>query len=283
MLRLMGVAIDKLHTDLLGKSKLNFLAVRGPELGHALLHRFRVVFNLRLTNTLLLSKDLAGDSGQSDGLIDTGFYGLGIPNTNLNINWCDNRNVVSSFLSNLLAVLVTIGLVSMSISWLAHSDHLSIGLLHKRHLNSFCGGVFIFLLVIVGAHLIGDGLSRLCAYGAAHIIAVLSVHHTLNSQHLVLTHGLKSRGTDFSNLNNILNSAVVLGVLITISRISRRSMVIPWSWLVAIGLRMVRLRRGRVGTIRGRWVTIDMAAIRISTSSRAWGWHSIGVHQRENG
>ena len=213
---LLGVAVDQLNTDLLGELELNLLAVGLGELGHTLLDGLGVILNLGLSNALLLGDDLARDSGKGDGLVDAGLDGLGVTDTDIDIDRGDNGDIVGSLLGDLLAVLVSISMVSMAIAGLADSHHLDISLLLEGNLNGLGSGVLVLLVVVVAADLIVDGLNGLSADSAGNIVAVLSINNPLDGQLNILTDGLESGGADLSLLGDVLDSAVVTGLLIAI-------------------------------------------------------------------
>ena len=70
-------------------------------------------------------------------------------NSDRDIYRADNRHIVGGFLSNFLAVVVSVtAITSMSVSsgsWLADSNHLDVSYLFKGDLNSFGSSVFSFL------------------------------------------------------------------------------------------------------------------------------------------
>ena len=121
-LNLMGVlsiSIVDFLANLLGESKLNSLTSRSSKLGDALLRGNSGVFNLWDSDALLLSEVLTADSWERDWLVDTGLDWLRVGNLNSWLNRGDNRDIVASLLGNLLAVVVSIAVVSVSWGWLA--------------------------------------------------------------------------------------------------------------------------------------------------------------------
>jgi len=232
-----GIAIDDLNTHLLGEGELNGLAGRGSQLGDALLKGLSHFLNLGHSDALVLSEILAGDSGKTDGLVDTGLDGLGVGHIDSGLHRGDNRNVVAGLLGNLLAVVVAIALVAISSisSRLADSDHLGLALLVEGDLHSLGTGGLSLGLVRVGADLVVNLLSGLCADSPGDVIALLLVNDGLPHQLHGVAHSLESGHTHLSLLNHILDRAVVLGVLVavTVGRsvvAIRRSMVtIRWS------------------------------------------------------
>ena len=147
---LMSVSVDKFDTDLLGEGELDLLAGGGSQLGLAFGNDLNGIFNLGDDDGLLLREIFAGDTGKRDGLVDAGLDGLGVGNGDIDIDGGDDGHVVGGFLSDLLAVVVSIRVsVSVSVSRLADSDHLDIGLLLEGNLNSLGSGSFFLLLVRV--------------------------------------------------------------------------------------------------------------------------------------
>jgi len=207
-LNLMGVlsiSIVDLLANLLGESKLNSLASRSSKLGDALLRGNSGVFNLWDSDALLLSEVFTADSWERDWLVDTGLDWLRVGNLNSWLNRGDNRDIVASLLGNLLAVVVSIAVVSVSWGWLADGDHLGVTLLLVRNLNSLgCCGLSL-LLVRVGADLIVNNRDTLSTDSTGDWVALLHVNDDLGSDLNVLTDSLKSRGAHFSRLNNINN------------------------------------------------------------------------------
>merc|ERR1712203_935597 len=74
---IMSVSVHNLNTHLLGQSQLNGLAGGGSQLGDALLEGLGNILNLGDGDALLGGQILAADSGQRDGLVETGLDGLG--------------------------------------------------------------------------------------------------------------------------------------------------------------------------------------------------------------
>lgn len=150
-LGLMSVSVDKFDTDLLGEGELDLLAGRGSQLGLAFGDGLGGIFNLRDDDGLLFGKIFAGDTGKGDGLVDASLDGFGVGNGDIDIDRSDNGDVVSGFLGNFLAVVVSVSRVSVSVSvsGLADGDHLDIGLLLEGNLNGLGSGSFFLLLVRV--------------------------------------------------------------------------------------------------------------------------------------
>jgi len=229
-----SISIDDLNTDLLGEGELNSLAGRGSKLGNTLLKGLRNFLNLGDSDALLFREILTGDSGKADGLVDTGLDGLGVGDINSRLNRGDNRDVVAGLLSNLLAVVVSISVSISSISsWLADGHHLGLALLLEGDLNSLGGGGLSLGLVGVGADLIVNLLSGFRADGSGDSVALLLVNNILPGQLNRVAHSLKGRGAHLSSLNNILNGAVVLGVLVAVTvgrsmTIRRSRVTVSW-------------------------------------------------------
>ena len=227
-LRVMGISIDKLNTDLLGEGKLNLLASWSIQLSDTLFNRLSSILNFWNNDAPVLSDVLAADTGQEDWLVDAGLDWLWVGNSNRNINGSDNWDVVEGLLSNFTAVVMAITSITMTMavtmgSWLANSDHLNILLLLEGDLNSLGGGVLLLLLVAVGADLVGDLLNGLSADGPGHVIAELNINNLLDGQVDIGTRGLECWGANICNLSYILHSAVELWLLISIG----------WLWVIS--------------------------------------------------
>ena len=282
---ILGVAVDELLADLLGQGELDLLALGPSQGGDTLLHRLGGVLDLGLGNALLLNKDLAADAGEGDGLVDAGLDGLGVADANLDITRGDNGDIVGCLLLDLLAVLVAVLLVTMTVAGLAHGHHLGVALLLEADLHSLGGGVLVLLVVAIAAHLIVDHLGALRADSAGDIIAVLSVNNALDGQLDIGALGVKSGRADLGNLDNILNAAVVLGLLIaTIGRLGmvRSRLGVVGSWLMMVG--RLRLVGGRLRMIGGRlrmvgcWLGVVRSRLRVVGSRlRVMGLGSIVV------
>jgi len=149
-----SMSIDKLHTDLLGESELHVLASRSSKLCDALLRCCSCFLNLWDSDTLLSSQVFTGYSYQGDWLVDTGLDWLRVGNLNCGLGGGNNGDIVASLLGNLLAVVVSVAVVSVSWGWLTDGDHLGVAHLLVRNLNSLGGGTFSLLLVRVSADLI---------------------------------------------------------------------------------------------------------------------------------
>ncbi len=213
-----SISVNDLNTDLLGEGQLNGLAGGGSQLGDALLEGLGDILNLGDGDALLLGQILAGDSGEGNGLVDTGLDGLGVDNLNGGLNRGDDGNVVASLLGDLLAVVVAVAAISVAVvgSGLAHGDHLGDALLLEGNLNGLGGGGLRLGLVGVGTDLVVNLLDGLSADGSGDGVALLLVDDGLSHQLDGVAHGLESGGAHLSGLNNILDGAVVLGVLITV-------------------------------------------------------------------
>ena len=161
-----------------------------------------------------------------------------VGNLNSWLNGGDNRDIVAGLLGNLLAVVVAIALVTISSisSRLADSDHLGLALLVEGDLHSLGTGSLSLGLVGVGADLIVNLLSGLCADSPGDIIALLLINDGLPHQLHGVAHSLESGHTHLSLLNHILDRAVVLGMLITISWLMVGWLVITsisWGWSIS--------------------------------------------------
>jgi len=227
----LSMTIDKLDTDLLGESQLDGLTGGGGELGDALLKGLGDILNLGDGDALLLSEVLAADSWEADGLVHTGLDGLGVGDLNGGLNNGDNGDIVTGLLGNLIAVVVAVSTMSITVSMgsrLADGNHLGLALLGEANLNSLSGGVLALGLVVVSTDFVVNDLNRLGADGSGDGVALLLVNNSLPHKLNGAADSLKGGSADLSGLNNISDCAVVLGLLITISRgvvVSRGSMV----------------------------------------------------------
>merc|ERR1712117_338258 len=223
----MGISVHKLNTDLLGEGQLNLLAS----------------WLIQLSDALLIGEVLTADTGQEDWLVDAGLDWLGVGNRDWDSDGGDNWDVVLGLLGDLVAVVVSVSTMSVSTvsiavsSWLADSDHLGVGLLLEGDLNSLGGGVLLLLLVAVGADLIGDLLNGLSADSPGHVIAELNIDDLLDGQLNIGTGGLEGWGADISDLGDIPDGAVVLGLLIAVVGlvVSWGSVVVGWGSVVSWG------------------------------------------------
>jgi len=148
---------------------------------------------------------LAADSWKRDWLVDTGLDWLRVGNLNSWLNRGDNRDIVASLLGNLLAVVVSVAVVSVSWGWLADGNHLGVTLLVKGNLNSLGSCGFSLLLVRVGADLVVDLLDALGTDGTGDWVALLYIDNDLDGKLNWVADSLKSWGANFGSFNNILN------------------------------------------------------------------------------
>jgi len=204
-MNILSISIVDLLANLLGESKINSLASRSSKLGDALLFNLNIILHLRDSDTLLLSEILAADHNQINWLVDTGLDWLRVGNLNSWLNRGDNRDIIASLLGNLLAVVVSVAVVSVSWGWLADGNHLGVTLLLVRNLNSLGSCGLSFLLVRVGADLIVNNCHTLSAYGTGDWVALLHVNDDLGGDLNVLTDSLEGRGANLSRFNNINN------------------------------------------------------------------------------
>ena len=100
-----------------------------------------------------------------------------VGNLNSWLNRGDNRDIVASLLGNLLAVVVSITVVSVSWGW----------------------------LVRVGADLIVNFLNALGTDSTGDWVALFYINNDLDSKLNEVADSLKSGGADFGGPNNILN------------------------------------------------------------------------------
>jgi len=205
LMNILSISIVDLLADLLGESELNILASRSSKLGDALLRSLSGILNLWDSDALLLGKVLTADSWERDWLVDTGLDWLRVGNLNSWLNRGDNRDIVASLLGNLLAVVVSVAVVSVSWGWLADGNHLGVTLLVEGNLNSLGSCGFSLLLVRVGADLVVDLLDALGTDGTGDWVALLYINNDLDGKLNWVADSLKSWGANFGRFNNILN------------------------------------------------------------------------------
>ena len=128
-----------------------------------------------------------------------------VGNLNSWLNRGDNRDIVASLLGNLLAVVVSIAVVSISWGWLADGDHLGVTLLLEGNLNGLGSGFLSLLLVRVGADLVVNFLYALGTDSTSNSVALLHILDVLAGEFYWVANSLQSWGAHFSSLNNILN------------------------------------------------------------------------------
>jgi len=244
---IVGKSVHDLDTDLLGKGELNSLASGGSQGSDTLLKSLRNNLDLWDSDTFLFGEVFAADSWEGDRLVYTGLDWLRVGNGNSGLNDSDNGDIVASLLGNFLAVVVSISTMSttMSISVLgrlADGDHLGLALLAERNLNSLGGSLLTLRLVRVGADLVVDLLDALGTDGTGDSVALLNILYALTGEFDWGADCFQSWGANFSSLDNILNGAVVLGVLITIAGLVVGRLMV--GWLMVSWLRVGRLMVG---------------------------------------
>ena len=167
----------------------------------ALVRTFSRVLNFWVSDEFLLSEVL----GREIGFVDLGLDVLGIGNLNSGLNRGDNRDIVASLLGNLLAVVVSVAVISISWGWLAHSNHLDITLFLECNLDSLGSGGFSLLLVGVGTDFIVNLLNAFSADSAGDWVTLFSVDDDLDGKFDWVANSLKGWGADLGSFNNILN------------------------------------------------------------------------------
>ena len=205
LMHILSISVVDLLADLLGESEVNSLASRSSKLGDALLFNLNIIHDLWDNDALFGSEVLTADDNQVDWFVDTSLDWLRVGNLNYGLNRGNNRDIVASLLGNLLAVVVSVAVVSVSWGWLTDGDHLGVALLLVRNLNSLGVGSFSLLLVRVGADLIVNNCDTLGTDSTGYWVTLLSVNDDLDRNHDVFTDSLKSRGANFSSFNNILD------------------------------------------------------------------------------
>jgi hypothetical protein len=219
-----GIAVDNLHTDLLGEGQLDGLAGGSAQRGLADLQGLRHLLDGGHGDALLGGQVLAGDLGQGNGLVHAGLDGLRVDNLDGGLDGGHHRGVEAGLLGHLLAVVVTVagggtvaavaGAVCGGGSRLAHGHHLVGALLLEGDLHGLGGGSLGLGLVGVGADLVVDLLRALCAYGPGDGVALLFVNDVLAAEDDWLADGGEGGRADLGSLHNVENGAVVLGRLV---------------------------------------------------------------------
>jgi len=202
---IVGKSVHDLDTDLLGKGELNSLASGGSQGSDTLLESLRNDLDLWDSDTFLFGEVLAADSWERDGFVDTGLDGLGVGDGDSRLNNSHDRDIVASLLGNLLAVVVSVAVVSVSWGWLADGNHLGVALLVEGNLNSLGSSFFGLLLVRVGADLVINLLNALGTDSTGDWVALLYINNDLDSELNWVADSLESWGANFGSLNNILN------------------------------------------------------------------------------
>jgi len=242
---IVGKSVHDLDTHLLGKGELNSLASGGGQGCHTLLECFRNDLDLWDSDAFLFGEVFTADSWEGDRFVHTGLDWLRVGDGDSWLNNSHYRDIVTSLLGNLLAVVVSVSTMSVTIailSWLADSNHLGLALLLEGNFDSLGGSFLILWLVGVGADLVVDLLDALSADSAGDCVALLNILDALTGELYRVAHCLQGRGAHLSSLHNILHRAVVLGVLVTIARLVVGRLVV--GWLVVGWLRVGRLMVG---------------------------------------
>ena len=214
LVHILCVSVVNLLAHLLRQSKVDSLASRGSQLGDALLLQLDVVHDLGHGDALLLGEVLARDPDQVDGLLDALLDGLREGNLDILDVLSDNGDVVASLLGDLLAVVVSVLVVSVAGGGLADGDHLGVALPLEGNGDGLGSGGNNLLAVGVDTDLVVNNLNTLTAHGAGHRVALLDINDLLGGNLNGLADGLKGRGADLGGLNNINNAAVVLGGMV---------------------------------------------------------------------
>ena len=215
-LNLEGVSVVDLLADLLGEGELHSLAVWGSKTRDALVNRLRDNLDLWDSDALLLGEILAADSWKADWLVDTGLDWLGVGDGDSGGDNGDHRVVVAGLLGDLLAVVVSVTISSVSVSWLADGHHHGLAGLLEGDLDSLAGGLLVLGLVGVAAHLVVNLLNALGTDSSGDSVALLDILDRLSGQFNWSTGGVNMWGAHISLFNNIEDTAVVLGVLVAI-------------------------------------------------------------------
>ena len=110
----MGMSISKFDTTLFGEGKFNLLAIGCSNFGNTHLD-----CNLRIHNSWYFDGSFLGDistlnNRQTDWFVHTDLFRFRVCNGNININRVYNGDIVSSFLGNFFAIVVSITTITMS-------------------------------------------------------------------------------------------------------------------------------------------------------------------------
>ena len=219
-----GIAVHNLDADLLGQGQLDGLAGGSTQLGLADLQGLGHLLDGGHGDALLGSQVLAGDLGQSNGLVDAGLDGLGVDNLDGGQDRGDDGGVEAGLLGHLLAVVVAVvggrGAIAAAVAGavggggLAHGHHLVGALLLEADLDGLGGGGLSLGLVGVGADLVVNLLDALGADSPADGVALLFVHDVLAAEDDGLADGDEGGRADLGSLHNVEDGAVVLGGLV---------------------------------------------------------------------
>ena len=215
-MNILSISVVDLLANLLGESEVNGLTSWSSKLCDTLLLNFDVIHDFWDSDALFSSKVFTTDDDEINWFVDTGLDRLRVGNLNSGLNRSDNRYIVASFLGNLLAVVVSVAVISVSWSWLAHSDHLSVTLLLVRNFNSLGSCGFSLLLVRVSTDLIINNSDTLSTDSASNRVALFLINNHLCWNLNVFTDSFESWSADFSRLNNINNGTVMFWFLVSI-------------------------------------------------------------------
>jgi len=178
-MNILSISIVDLLANLLGESEVNGLTSWSSKLCDTLLLNFNVIHDFWDSDALLCSKVFATDDNKINWFVHTGLDGLRVSNLNSGFNRGDNRDIVASFLGNFLAVVVSIAVISVSWSWLAHSDHLGVTLFLVGNFDSLGSCGFSLLLVRIGTDLIVDNSDTFSTQGASNRVTLLLINNHL--------------------------------------------------------------------------------------------------------
>jgi len=205
---IVGKSVHDLDTHLLGKGELNSLAGGGGQGCHTLLECFRNDLDLWDSDAFLFGEVFTADSWEGDWFVHAGLDWLRVGDGDSGFNNSHYRDIVTSLLGNLLAVVVSISTMSMSISVLgrlADCHHLSFALLVERNLNSLGGCFLILWLVRVGADLVVDLLNALGTDSTGDCVALLNILNALAGELDWVADCFQSWGAHLGSLYNILH------------------------------------------------------------------------------
>merc|ERR1712055_929795 len=133
----------------------------------------------------------------------------------MGVNRGDNRDIVASLLGDLLTIVVSISLVSITRLGLADSDHLYITHLLECHLHSLGSCSLSLRLVGVATDFIVNLLSTLSTDSSCHSVTLLHILDTLTGQLNGVTASFKVGSTNLSSFIHIKHRTVVLGLFVS--------------------------------------------------------------------
>ena len=206
---LFSMSISKFLANLFGEGKFNILTVGCSQFSNALTNVNFGIYNTRNFDGSFLFNVATLNNWQTDWFVNADFFWNRVGNCDVNINRGNNGYIVSSFLGNFFAVIMSVTTItSMTIScgsWLANSNHLDISYLFKGNFNSFSNGGFSFLRVFVSTDLLVYNFNRLSADCSFHNVSVVNINNCFDGQSDSFTFSFNNRSASLSNFNYVNN------------------------------------------------------------------------------